>query len=70
MAMKQNCAWMKGVSIALMARGFIVLGVYIFDTGASKGTGIFSMILMCLANVMNMIREKQEKKKEEKTDEK
>jgi hypothetical protein len=70
MAMKQNCAWMKGVSIALMASGFIVLGVYIFDTGASKGTGIFSMILMCLANVMNMIREKQEKKKEEKTDEK
>ena len=44
--------------------------LYIFDTGASKGTGIFSMILMCLANVMNMIREKQEKKKEEKTDEK
>ena len=70
MAMKQNCAWMKGVSIALMASGFIVLGVYIFDTGASKGTGIFSMILMCLANVMNMIREKQEKKKEDSTDEK
>ena len=46
---KKRNNWMKAASAVLMASGFIVLGVYIFDTGASKGTGIFSMILMCLA---------------------
>ena len=60
---------MKAFSIVLMVAGFVVLIADICITGSAKAAGIIAIILMGASNAVNMIRERQEKKKAEKTDE-